>query len=167
MEEFSTIIFKENETKTHNKKIEQERIYIIGILIFLIGTVLYLIDSPYTGKFMFIGIVVITIGQIVLSGRRPSVGEPISNLKIRKDHVLIGDDRIKIKNKEDLRIKLDGYKGQLIAYQTAFFQTHSGNDNIMRIRYGDKVAEFKFVLESEHHKDRLQRFCKENDFKII
>jgi hypothetical protein len=167
MDEFSTFVFKENETKTHNKKVEKERLYIIGTLVLLIGIVLYLIDSPYTRTFMLIGIILFTIGQIVLSGRKPSVGQPIANLKLRKDHVLIGDDKIEIKNKEDIKIKLDGYKGQLIPYQTGFIETHSGNDNIMRIRYGGKEAEFKFVLESEHHKDKLQKFCKENDFNIM
>lgn len=166
MDEFSAFIFKENETKTHNRKVDQERIYIIGTLVFLVGIVLYLIDSPYTGKFMLVGIVVIAIGKIVLSGRRPSVGQPISKLKIRKDYVLIGDDRIEIKKKEDISIKLDGYRGQLITYQTNFIQTYSGNDNILRIRFGDKEVEFKFILESEHHKDKLQKFCIENDFKI-
>jgi len=43
---------------------------------------------------------------------------------------------------------------------------HNGNDNQMKVRYGDKVTEFKFVLETETHKDKLIKFCKQNGFEL-
>jgi hypothetical protein len=80
--------------------------------------------------------------------------------------VYIGKEKLEIKNKEDVDIRIIGYKGQGINQQTAFYQAHNGNDNLMKIKYGDKVTEFKFVLDSETHKDKLVRFCEQNGFEI-
>lgn len=166
MNEFSTYIFKENEIKTNNLRVNKERPYYIGFLIMLIGIVLYLLDSGYTVHFMAAGYIMLLIGQIIVSGRVPSIGHRPLTLKLRKDSLLIGTERIEIKNRSDVTIRLNGYKGQGINHPLGFYQTYNGNDNLMRIRYGDKEAEFKFVLESETHKDELIKFCKENGFEI-
>jgi hypothetical protein len=166
MEEFSTYIFKENEIKTSNSKVIRERTYYVGILIFLIGVILFLFDLELGKYLMVSGFIIYTIGQIVLSGREPSIGYRPLILKLRRDSVFIGKERVEIKNKSDIEIKVIGYKGQLINQREAFYLTHNGNENLMKVRYGDIVSEFQFVLESEHHKDKLVKFCRENDFEI-
>jgi hypothetical protein len=166
MDEFSTYIFKENEIKTNNIKVNKERPYYIGVLIFLISIVLYLLDFDYAIHFFIVGYIVLVIGQITMSGRVPSIGHRPVTLKLTKDSIYIGKERLQIKTKEDVDIKIVGYKGQGINQRTAFYQAHNGNDNLMKFRYGNKVTEFKFVLESETQKDKLVKFCEENGFKI-
>jgi hypothetical protein len=166
LDEFSTYIFKENEIKTNNVRVNRERPYYIGILIFLISVVLYLLDFDYAIHFFVIGYIVLVIGQVTMSGRVPSIGHRPVTLKLTKDSVYIGKERLEIKNKEDVDIRIIGYKGQGINQRTAFYQAHNGNDNLMKIKYGDKVTEFKFVLDSETHKDKLVRFCEQNGFEI-
>jgi len=165
MDEFSTYIFKENEVMTNNERVRKERPYYIGILIFLVSVVLYLLDLDYAIHFFVVGYIVLFIGQITMSGRVPSIGHRPLTLKLTKDSIYLGKERLEI-NKEDVNIRIVGYKGQGINQRTAFYQAHSGNDNLMKIKYGDKVTELKFVLESETHKDNLIRFCKENGFRI-
>src|SRR5690606_21123388 len=167
MDEFSTYIFKENETKTNNIRVNKERPYYIGILIFLISVVFYLLDFDYAIHFFVVGYIVLVIGQITMSGRVPSIGHRPLTLKLTKDSVYLGKERLEIKNKKDVEITLVGYHGQGINQRTAFYQAHNGNDNLMRIKYGDKITELKFVLESEAHKDKLIKFCKENGFGIL
>jgi hypothetical protein len=166
MDEFSTYTFKENEVMTNNERVKKERPYYIGVLIFLISAVLYLLDFDYSIHFLIVGYIVLVIGQITMSGRVPSIGHRPLTLKLTKDSIYLGKERLEIENKNDVDIRIVGYKGQGINQQTAFYQAHSGNDNLMKINYGDKVTELKFVLESETHKDNLIRFCKENGFKI-
>ena len=166
LNEFSTYIFKENEVKTNNVKVNKERPYFIGILIFLFSVVLYLLDFDYAIHFFVVGYIVLVIGQITMSGRLPSIGHRPMTLKLTEDAIYIGKEKLEIKNKGEVDIKLTGYKGQGINQRTAFYQVHNGNDNLMRIKYGDKVTEFKFVLESENHKDKLVKFCKQNGFEV-
>lgn len=106
------------------------------------------------------------IGKITLSGHRTSIGHRPVSLKLTAESIYIGKERIEIRDKKDIEIRVIGYKGQFIVQQKAFYQTHHGNDNLMRIRFGDKTTEFKFVLESESHKDKLLKFCEENGFRI-
>lgn len=166
MDEFSTYIFKENEVKTNNVRVNKERPYYIGILFSLISFVLYLLDFDYAIHFFVVSYIVLVVGQITMSGRVPSIGHRPLTLKLTKDSVFIGKERLEFKNKEDVDIRILGYKRQGINQRTALYQAHNGNDNLIRIRYNEKVTEFKFVLESETHKDKLVKFCKENGFKI-
>ncbi len=166
MDEFSTYIFKENEIKTNNVKVSKERPYYIGILIFLISIVLYLLDFDYAIHFFVVGYITLFIGQFTMSGRVPSVGHKPLTLKLTKDSIYLGKERLEIKNKKDIDIRIIGYMGQGINQPTAFYRAHNGNDNLMRIKYGDKVTELKFVLESETHKDKLVKFCNDNGYNI-
>jgi hypothetical protein len=166
MDEFTTSIFKENEVKTNNLRVTKERPYYIGILIFLFSIVLYLLDFDYSIHFFVVGYIVLIIGQITMSGRLPSIGHRPLTLKLTRDSIFIGTQQLEIKNKQDVEIVIVGYKGQGINQRTAFYQAHNGNDNLMRIKFGDKTTEFKFVLDSEAHKDKLIGFCEENGFKV-
>jgi hypothetical protein len=165
MEEFSTYIFKENEMKTNNMKVNKERPYYIGIMIFLIAVSLSLMGFYYSFLFV-IGYIVFMIGRITMSGPLSSVGHRPLTLKLTKDSIFIGKKKLEIKNKQDLQITLVGYKGQGISRSAAFYQAHNGNNNLMKFKYGERVTEFKFVLESEAHKDKLIKFCRENGFEI-
>jgi hypothetical protein len=166
MDEFSTYIFKENEIKTNNIRVNKERPYYIGILILLLSVVLYLLDFDFAIYLFVVGYIVLVIGQITISGRVPSIGHRPVTLKLTKDSIYIGKEKLEIKSKGDVEIRIVGYKGQGINQRRAFYQAHNGNDNLIKIKYGNKVAEFKFVLESETHRDRLIKFCEENGFKI-
>ena len=64
-----------------------------------------------------------------------------------------------------MKITLVGYRGEDVQRQ-AIYQTHSGNDNRMSIKYLDAVTTIRFVLESKTHKDQLIRYCKANGFEI-
>ncbi len=166
MDEFSTYIFKENEEKTNNTRVMRARPYYIGILIFLFSVVLYLLDFDYAIHLFFVAYIVWIIGKITTSGRIPSIGHRPVTLKLTKDSIYIGKEKLGITNTNDVQIKIVGYKGQAINNPIALYQVHNGNDNLMKIAFGDKVAKFKFVLESETHKDQLITFCEENGFKI-
>ena len=166
MDEFSTYIFKENEVKTNNVRVNRERPYYIGISIFLFSVVLYLMDFDYAVHFFVAGYIILVIGQITMSGTLPSVGHRPVTLKLTKDAIYIGKEILEIKNKNDVDIRIVGYQGQLISQRTALYQAHSGNDNLMKLRYGGRITEFKFILESEIHKDKLVNFCKEHGFEI-
>lgn len=166
MDAFSTYIFKENEVKTRNTRISRERPYYIGILIFLISVILYLLDFDYAVHFFAVSYIVMLIGRTTMSGRIPPIGHKPMTLKLTKDSIFIGKERLEIQNKEDIEIRIIGFKGQGINQRTAFYQAHSGNDNVMRIKYADKMTEFKFVLESESHKDELVKFCEQNGYDI-
>lgn len=166
MNEFSTYIFKENELKSNNKRVNKGRPYYIGISLFLVSVVLYLLDFNYAIHLFVVGYIVVLIGQITLSGQVPSIGHRPLTLKLTKDSIYLGKERLKIKNKKDVDIRIVGYKGQGVIQQRAIYQSHNGNDNLMKIRCGDKVTEFKFVLASEAHKDQLIEFCKMNGFQI-
>jgi len=102
-----------------------------------------------------------------MSGRLPSIGHRPLSLKLTQDSISIGKEKLEIKDKKDVQILIVGYQGQPINQRTAFYQAHNGNDNLMRIRYGGKVTEFKFVLDSETHKDKLINFCKANGFETL
>jgi hypothetical protein len=69
-----------------------------------------------------------------------------------------------LKSKGDIQITICGYKGQGKTRRLGFYETYSGNDNSIAVQYSDKVAEFKFVLDSEYQKDKLIEFCGQNDF---
>jgi hypothetical protein len=166
MDEFSTYIFKENEIKTNNIKVNKERPYYIGILIFLIGAVLYVLDFDYAIHFFVSSYVVLIVGQMAMSGQVPSVGYSPLTLKLTRDSIHIGKEKLEINDKRDVEIRMVGYKGQGIYQQTAYYQVHNGNENVMRISYRGLITEFKFVLESETHKDKLVEFCQEHGFKI-
>lgn len=166
MQEFTTYIFKENEVLTNNIKVKRERPYYVGILICLVSVLLYILDIDYAIPFFFFGVVVVFIGKMTMSGRSPSIGHRPLRLRLTPDSIYLGNDRLEIKSKEDIEIRIVGYKGQRIIQQVAYYQTHNGNDNLMRIKYGEKVSEFKFVLESETRKHQLVRFCEMNGFRI-
>lgn len=167
MEEFATSIFKENEIKTNNARVVKERPYYIGLLISMIGFILYLFDSKFTIYFLIIGYLIVIIGQIVMSGKIPSIGSRPLNLKLRNDSIIIGNDKLEIKDKNDIEIRIIGYKGQWINQKVALYQFHNGNENQLKIKYNDKETELKFLLDSESHKDKLVRFCSENGYKLI
>jgi hypothetical protein len=101
-----------------------------------------------------------------MSGKIPSIGHRPVDLKITPDAIFIEKEKLEIENKEDVKITIVGYKGQWLNQPLALYQAHNGNDNLMKFRFGDKVTEFKFILESEAHKDELIKFCKENGFEI-
>lgn len=166
MDEFSAYIFKENEIKTNNIRVNKERPYYIGVLIFLFSFLLYLLDFEYTAHFLSIGLIGLILGLITMSGRVPSVGYRPATLKLTNKSISIGKETLEIKNKEDIDIRIVGYRGQLVNQRTAFYQIHNGNENLIKVRFGDKVTEFKFVLESEDHKDKLVKFCKHNGFEL-
>lgn len=166
MEEFKTHIFVENELLTHNKKVLKERTFYIGILILLIALILYQLDSPYTAHFIGTAMVVLFIGRALLSGQTPSVGYVPATLVITKDSVTFGSQTIPLDNKGDIHITIGGYKGQWKMFPIGFFQTSSGNDNIIRIHYGDKNAQLKFILYSQNHKAQLIEFCEEHGFEF-
>jgi|GEM_PF-4563264 len=166
MQEFTTYVFKENEILTNNIRVKRERPYYIGVLIILISVLLYILDFDYAIPFGLFGALVVFIGKMTMSGRSPSVGHRQLRLRLTADSIYLGNERLEIKSKEDIEITIVGYKGQMINQQIALYQTHNGNDNLMRIKYGEKVSEFKFVLESETHKNQLVRFCEMNGFRI-
>lgn len=167
MTEFKTYLFEENALKTRNKKVSKERLYYIAIVVFLVAVILLILDSPYTGEFLAVAIVLVVIGQIIMSGRIPSVGHRPTTLTISKDFLKIGDNNIVVKGKNDMLVKILGYRRELVPFPTGFYETKSGNENIVRITYKNKQAEFNFVLESEHQRDELLEFCKENGIKYI
>lgn len=165
-EEFTTYVFKKNEIKSNNLKVLKERPYYIGVLLFLISIVLYLLDIGYAGLFLVVGNILLFIGMATMSGRRPSLGHRPLTLKLTADSVFIGKERLSILNKGDVSIKISGYRGEFINQRVAFYQTHSGNENVLKIKYQGKVVELKFVLMSETHKDQLVSFCQTNGFPI-
>jgi hypothetical protein len=166
MKEFSTYIYKENETATHNKNVMRDRPHYIGIIIFLIGVVFYILDFDYVGYFIVIGFLVFMIGQITTSGRLSSVGYRPLTLKLTGDSIFLGADRIELKNKNDIEIQIVSYKGQAKFQTGTIYQEYHGNDNVMRIRHGDKTVELKFILNSERHKDDLVDFCEVHGIKL-
>lgn len=166
MNEFSAFIFKQNELKTSNKKVISERAYLIGILITLTGLLLYFLNIEYSIAVLVVGAVITTIGRIVMSGKNPSIGYRPLELKLKNQSLIIGNEEIEIKANADVLIKIAGYKGQLINQRIAFYKKHSGDDNIIKLRHGDMEVEFNFVLESEHHKDKLIAFCENNGFDL-
>jgi hypothetical protein len=166
MDEFSTFIFKENELKTNNKRVIKERAYLIGILIGLIGFVLYLLDLEYSTPILLTGVAILTIGRITMSGKDPSIGHRPLELRLKNDLIIIGKEKIEIKDKANILINVIGYRGQGINQRTAFYKTYSGNDNTIRLWYNDKEVLFNFILDSEHQKDKLLNFCETNGFKV-
>ena len=166
MDEFTTYIFKENEIKTNNKRVIKERTFYIGLLIGLFGFVLQLLEIEYSFYLIYIGVITVTIGRIVMSGKDPSIGHRPLELKFGKDYITIGHDKIDIESKFDIQINIIGYRGQGINQRTAFYKMYSGNDNTITLRYKGKEAKFQFVLDSEHHKDKLLKFCEKNGFNV-
>ena len=166
MEEFTTSIFKENELKTKNRKVSRERPFFIGLLITLIGIALNLMDSPYTIHFLLGGTLLMVIGRIVASGKSPSIGHRPLSLRLTKDSVYIGEERLPLEGKENIAIWVDGYKGETISHNSFLDPKASGNDNTMTIKLASKMSEFKFVLESERHRDKLVDYCEANGFEI-
>lgn len=166
MYEFSTFIFKENELKTNNKRVTKERTYLIGVLIGLFGFVLYLLDIKYSTPILLTGVAILTIGRITMSGKDPSIGHRPLELRLRNDSMIIGKETIEIKDKANILNSIIGYRGQSINQRTAFYKTYSGNDNTIRLWHNDKEVLFNFILDSEHHKDKLLKFCETNGFNV-
>lgn len=163
--EFSSYVFVENKVKTQNAKVLKERPYYIGLLMLCISGVFVLLELPWAGGLIMLSMMVYYFSLFWQSGRQPSIGHHPVDLKLLPDALMLGKERIELKNKRDLRIRIVGYQGQLIGSKIAPFQTHSGNDNVMHLRYANKVTEFNFVLHSEHHKDQLIKFCEANGFE--
>jgi len=164
--EFSTYVFVENHLKTNDQKVARERPLYIGILIFLIGACLYLLDISFATYFLASGAIVMTIGRITMSGRRASIGHRPLKLRLTPDAIYIGDEKLEIKSKSDVKLRIIGYRSQAIRQRTAYYQTHSGNENEIRIVHQSGVAEFNFILDSERHQDQLLHFCKVNGFNV-
>ena len=166
MDEFTTYIFKENELKTNNERVIQERTFYIGLLIGLVGLVLKLLGIEYASYPIIIGVIIMTIGRIIMSGKDPSIGHRPLELKIRKNSIIIGHENIQIEDKSDIQFNIIGYRGQGINQRIAVYKMYSGNDNTITLKYKDKETRFQFVLNSEDHRDELLEFCKSNGFSV-
>lgn len=165
LNEFSSLVFIENKVKTSNAKVLKERPYYISILMLCVSIIFILLDLPWAGGLIIISMTVYYASLFWQSGRKPSIGHHPVDLKLLPDALMLGKERIELKNKRDLRIRIVGYRGQLTGSKIAPFKTHSGNDNVMHLRYANKVTAFNFVLHSEHHKDQLLKFCEAHGFE--
>jgi hypothetical protein len=166
MDEFSTYVFQPNELKTENKKVLKERTLLFGIFIALTGYTLYLLDVEYGTPVLMIGVFILIAGRIVMSGKEPSVGHRPMELKIRSNSLLIGTTEHPIEDKGRMLINVIGYRGQGMVQRTAFYKTHNGNENTIRLWHDDKELVVNFVLESEHQLHRLKRFCERHGYKL-
>lgn len=166
MDQFTSYVFKENELRTNNAKVTKERTYYLGILIVLVGLAMYYLNIPYGLGISLAGTVVYIIGKFIMSGWVSSIGYRPYSLKIRKESITIGDRTFDVNNTDDVQFKIVGYKGQIILQREAIYKTHSGNENLVMVRYNNLESEFRFVLESEEHKDKLLKFCENTGFSF-
>jgi hypothetical protein len=165
--EFTSYIFQENTEKTERTRVVRERPLFLGILVTLIGCGMMVLEISFASFVIVSGILVTLAGQFILSGKATSIGHHPKMLRLTKDAVFIGDERIGIFDKNDIEIGIAGFTGlgRYLSGSAAIYRTFNGNENTIRIRRDSRIFEAKFVLNSVHHKDKLIAFCKENDFK--
>lgn len=167
MEEFHTLLYKENDIKTHNKRIAREQVLLTGVLIVLIGYVFEILEWPFVTPIFFIGVCMVTIGRFLISGKDVTVGHSPLGLRLTRDAIYLGQTRIEMPDKSLLEIIVMAHEGEPRWASGGIYHAYNGTENIMRLRRGESIVEWRFVLGSKEHKEKLLNFCQRNGYTNI
>jgi len=167
MNEFTTHITNKNKIDFLEIKERKERLFYLGLAIFILGAFMFAEDFEFGIHFCVVGLIIMLVEKLMLARKAVIIKNKPLKLTLTPNSITIGENKFEIKNKNDISIKISGYKGEYVQEGEALYQTQYGNKNELTIKHGDKVSELKFALETAYHKDSLIRFCEDHGFKYI
>lgn len=104
-------------------------------------------DFEFGIHFCVVGLIIMLVEKLMLARKAAIIKNKPLKLTLTPNSISIGESRFEIKNKNDISIKISGYKGEYLQEGEALYQTQNGNKNELTIKHGDKVSELKFALE--------------------
>ena len=138
-------LFMKDEERTLSDRKKKERLYLVGIIIFLLG-ILFLILEIVSMAILcgIMGMIVMYVGQFILI-YAPVKGTLLGEFIIDNDEVVILKSRYKIVEIKDLSFILVTYEDGPLFNK---FKKAEGNENVVSFRLDDKLLTMNFFIRT-------------------
>ena len=111
MNEFTTHITNKNKIDFLEIKERKERLFYLGLAIFIVGAFMFAEDFEFGIHFCVVGLIIMLVEKLMLARKAAIIKNKPLKLTLTPNSITIGENKFEIKNKNDISIKISGYKG--------------------------------------------------------